>query len=131
MMPDPISDLLTRIRNAAHAKSRKVDIVPSTLKIGIVDILKKSGFIRNYKLYREDQTGVLRVYLKYADKNRPVVQGLKRVSRPGRRVYKGYSELTKVRAGMGVAILSTPKGLMTDEHARENKVGGEVLCTIW
>lgn len=131
MLTDPISDLLTQIRNANNARLRKVDIPASQMKVAIVDILKKSGFIRQYKMFRDGQKGVLRVYLKYAGKNRPVMQGLKRVSRPSRRVYVNHTDLPKVLDGIGVAIVSTSKGIMTDTLARESRVGGEVLCTVW
>lgn len=134
MITDPISDLLTRIRNATKARLRKVDVPPSQMKLAIVDILKKTGFIKNYKLYRAsqtDKTGILRIYLKYVGKNRPVIQGLRRVSRPSRRVYSSVEKLPTVLGGMGVAIVSTSRGILTDQAARESRVGGEVLCTVW
>lgn len=110
---------------------RNVDVPASQLKVSIVDIWKKSGFIRNYKLYRQDEKAVLRIYLKYAGKNRSIIQGLRRVSKPSRRVYTGYSKMPKVLDGIGVAIVSTSRGIMTDQAARENRLGGELLCTIW
>ena len=131
MQTDPIADLLTRVRNACHAKQKKVDIPASQQKIAIVEVWKKFGFVKNYKLYRQEDRGVLRIYLKYADKDRSVIQGIRRVSRPGRRVYRGYSGLPKVLGGLGMAVVSTPKGMLPDHAARENKVGGEVICTIW
>jgi small subunit ribosomal protein S8 len=131
MMTDPISDLLTRVRNAVKARQRKVDVPPSNLKVAIVEIWMKSGFIRNYKLYRQDNQGILRIYLKYVGKGRPVIQGLKRVSKPSRRVYLSYEKLPKVLGGIGVGIVSTNKGILTDVGARESKLGGELLCTIW
>lgn len=131
MQTDPIADFLTQIRNAVHARSRKVDIPASQIKLSITDILKTQGFIRNYKLFRQDGKGILRIYLKYAGKNTPVLQGIQRLSKPSRRVYRGYRKLPKVLSGLGVSILSTPKGVITDKVARENKVGGEILCTVW
>lgn len=131
MSTDPIADLLTRVRNAVKARQRKVDVPPSNLKVSIVDILKKSGFIKNYKLYRQDEKGILRIYLKYVGKNRPVIHGLKRISKPSRRVYVPHTKVPKVLGGIGIAVISTSRGLLTDETARESKVGGEVLCTVW
>jgi small subunit ribosomal protein S8 len=131
MTTDPIADLLTRVRNATKARQRKVDVPPSQLKVAIVDIMKKGGFIKNYKLYRQDEKGILRIYLKYVGKNRPVIHGLKRISKPSRRVYANHHKLPKVLDGIGVAIISTSRGILTDQVARENKVGGEVLCTMW
>jgi len=131
MTSDPIADLLTRVRNGIKAHHRKVDVPPSQIKISIVDIWKKSGFIRNYRLYREGEKGILRIYLKYAGKNQSVIQGLRRVSRPSRRIYASYHRIPKVLGGLGVAVVSTSKGVLTDQLARENKVGGEILCSIW
>src|ERR1700744_5176716 len=101
MITDPIADLLTRVRNAVKARQRKVDVPPSQLKVSIVEIMKQTGFIKNYRLYRKDTQGVLRIYLKYVGKNRPVIQGLKRVSKPSRRVYSPHSKLPKVLDGIG------------------------------
>ena len=134
MHTDPIADLLTRVRNANKAKLRKVDVPPSQLKLNIVDLWKKQGFIKNYRLYRQnatDTTGILRVYLKYVGKNQAVIHGLRRVSRPSLRVYARHTKLPKVLGGLGMAVISTSKGIITDQEAREQKVGGEVLCTIW
>lgn len=134
MMTDPIADFLTRVRNASKAKQRKVDVRPSQLKLAIADLWKKGGFIRNYKLYREndkDTAGILRLYLKYVGKNQPIIHGVRRVSRPSRRVYTKSDKTPKVLGGIGMAVLSTSKGVMSDQMARENKVGGEVICTIW
>ena len=130
-MTDPISDLLTRVRNGVQAKQPKVDIPASQLKVSIVDLWKKSGYIKNYKLYRQGQRGVLRVYLKYVDKGTPVIQGLRRISRPSRRVYASYNKIPKVLNGLGMSVVSTSRGVFTDEAAREAKVGGEILCSIW
>lgn len=101
------------------------------MKVAIVDLMKKCGFIRNYKLFRQEEKAVLRIYLKYIGKGKPMIQGLSRISRPSRRVYAPHDELPKVLGGIGVAIVSTSKGILTDQVARENRVGGEVLCTIW
>ncbi len=131
MITDPISDMLTRVRNASKARQRKVDVPASQLKVNIVDIWKKSGFVRNYKLYRQDEKGVLRIYLKYAGKGRPIIHGLRRVSKPSRRVYARHDKLPKILGGIGVAILSTSRGIMSDQGARDSKVGGEILCSIW
>ena len=134
MMTDPIADLLTRVRNANKARHRKVDVAPTQLKISIVDLWQKAGFIKNYKLYRQsatDKTGLLRIYLKYVGKNQPVIQGLRRVSRPSRRVYVSHGKMPKVLDGIGMAIVSTSRGVLNDEMAREHRVGGELLCTIW
>ena len=131
MNTDPIADLLTRIRNAVKARHRKVDVPPSHMKISIVEIWKKTGFIRDYRLYRHEERGILRIYLKYIGKNAPVIHGIKRISRPGRRLYASYEKLPKVLGGMGVAIVSTSKGILSDHDAHQNRVGGEVLCGIW
>ena len=130
-MTDPISDMLTRIRNAGGAHFEKVDIPASRLKIGLARILKEEGFIKNYKVIKDNRQGILRVYLKYDDKNLPLIQGLRRVSKPGRRVYAGVEDLPRVRAGLGVAVISTSRGVVTDRQARKLQVGGEVMCEIW
>lgn len=130
MMTDPISDLLTQVRNAIKAKHPKVDVPTSNLKVGIVDLWKQEGFIRNYKLFRQGEKGVLRIYLKYVGK-KPAIEGLRRISKPSRRVYAGYEDMPTVLGGMGVAVVSTSRGILTDKVARENKVGGELLCSIW
>lgn len=131
MMTDPISDLLTRVRNGVHAKQPKVDVPASQLKVAIVDLWKKGGYIRNYKLYRQDQRGILRIYFKYVEKGTPVIQGLRRVSRPSRRVYANAHKIPKVLNGLGMSVISTSRGVVSDEAARESKVGGEILCSIW
>lgn len=130
-MTDPISDMLTRIRNAKMRKHEVVDIPLSKLKLELARILKEEGFIRNYRVVGESVKKNLRVYLKYIDNEEPVISDLQRVSRPGRRVYVGKDQIPSVKGGIGVAILSTSKGLMTDQKSREEKVGGEVLCYIW
>jgi len=128
---DPIADMLTRIRNAAKAKFNSVDIPGSTLKIEVAKILKSEGFVRNYKFLKDGKQGILRVYLKYGSSQSNVIYGLKRVSKPSRRVYVRCKEIKPVYNGMGIAILSTSKGVMTDKKARQEKVGGEVLCQVW
>jgi len=130
-MTDPIADMLTRIRNASKAKLEKVDIPSSKLKLEIAKILKDEGYIKNLKMVKDRRQGVIRIYLKYTDEESPVIQGLKRVSRPGCRIYVGNTAIPKVMAGMGTAILSTPRGVQTGRQAKKDNVGGEVLCHIW
>jgi len=131
MMTDPIADMLTRIRNASKAKHEKVDIPSSKLKIEIAKILKDEGYVKNVKLVKDRRQGLIRVYLKYTEDALPVIQGLERVSTPGRRVYAGNDAIPSVMAGLGTAILSTPKGVQTGKQAKKDNVGGEVLCHVW
>jgi small subunit ribosomal protein S8 len=131
MMSDPIADLLTRIRNASRAEHEKVDIPASRLKVRIAELLKEEGFIKNYRLLEDAKQGMLRVYLKYGPGNEKMIAGLVRVSRPGRRVYVGKGEIPSILGGMGVAILSTSRGVMTDRESRKQQVGGEVLAYVW
>ncbi len=131
MVNDPIADLLTRVRNAIQARHPKVDIPPSRMKIAIVDIWKEHGFVKNYKLFRQGEAGVLRIYLKYVGKQSSVIRGLTRISKPGLRVYKGHRDIPAADGAAAITILSTPKGVLADKVARENKVGGELLCKIW
>jgi small subunit ribosomal protein S8 len=130
MMTDPIADMLTRIRNAAHAKQKRVDMPVSKLKGEIARILKENHFIQDYKVLDDGRHGVLRLYLKYYE-DRPVIRSLQRVSRPGRRIYAVVQELRPVRNGLGIAIVSTSRGVMTDRQARAQKVGGEVMAMVW
>lgn len=130
-MTDPIADMLTRIRNGSKAKLEKVDIPSSKLKLEIAKILKDEGYIKNLKMVKDRRQGVIRVYLKYTDDEAPVIQGIKRISKPGCRVYAGNDAIPKVLAGLGVAILSTPKGIQTGKQAKKDNVGGEVLCHVW
>jgi small subunit ribosomal protein S8 len=130
-MTDPIADMLTRIRNAGHAKFEKVDIPASRLKIALARILKEEGYIKNYKVIKDNRQGILRVYLRYDERQTAIIHGLKRISKPGRRVYANAVELPRVRAGLGVAVISTSKGVLTDRQARKLMVGGEVMCWIW
>ena len=131
MMTDPIADMLTRIRNGSKAKLEKVDIPSSKLKLEIAKILKDEGYIKNLKMVKDRRQGVIRVYLKYTDEEVPVIQGIKRISRPGCRMYAGNDAIPKVLAGLGIAILSTPKGIQTGKQAKKDNVGGEVLCHVW
>jgi len=128
---DPIADMLTRIRNGAKAKFNSVEIPGSQLKVELAKILKSEGFIRNYKFLKDGKQGILRIYLKYGSGQSNVVYQLKRVSKPSRRVYVKSKDIKPVYNGMGIAILSTSKGVMTDKKARQEKVGGELLCHIW
>jgi small subunit ribosomal protein S8 len=130
-MTDPISDMLVRIRNAIKAKHEKVNIPASKLKNEIAVILKEEGFIKNFKLIKDRKQGILRIYLKYENETESVIQGLKRISKPGCRIYATQEHVPMVLNGMGVAILSTNKGVLTDKVCREQKVGGEVLCYVW
>jgi small subunit ribosomal protein S8 len=132
MMTDPIADFLTRIRNAARAKHPRVDVPASKLKVELARILKEEGYISTYKLVEENKTRkTLRVFLKYTADKRSVINDLRRVSRPGCRVYVGKSEIKPVVGGMGINILTTPRGLMTGRAARKTGLGGEVLCEVW
>ena len=130
-MTDPVSDLLTRIRNATSVRHDRMDVPASKMKLEIAKILKQEGYIRTFKMIEEGPQGTIRIYLKYADDGEPVIHGLRRVSRPGLRVYRGVGDLPKVRNGLGVAVISTNRGVVTDEQARGLQVGGEVLCEIW
>jgi small subunit ribosomal protein S8 len=131
MTSDPIADLLTRIRNASRAEHEKVDIPASRLKTRIVELLKEEGFVRNFRLIDDRKQGTLRVYLKYGAGGEKLISGLVRVSRPGRRVYVGKEKVPSILGGMGVAILSTPRGVMTDRETRKQGLGGEVLAYVW
>ena len=130
-MSDPIADMLTRVRNAAKARFNSVDIPGSTLKIELAKIMKDEGFIRNYKFLKDGKQGILRIYLKYGQGQESTIFGLERISKPSRRVYVKSKDVKPVMNGMGVAILSTSKGVMTDKKARSENVGGEILCNIW
>lgn len=130
MMTDPISDMLTRIRNASSAKHKRVDMPVSKLKTEIARILKENHFIHDYKVLDDGRHGVLRIYLKYYE-DQPILRSLRRVSKPGRRIYKGADEMPRIRNGLGLAIVSTSKGVMSDRQARSHKVGGEVMALVW
>jgi small subunit ribosomal protein S8 len=131
MMTDPIADMLTRIRNANMAKLEKVDVPASKMKIEITKILKDKGFIKSFKVLRDRKQGVIRITMKYLDGYEKAITGLKRVSKPGRRMYVDRTGIPKVMGGYGVAILSTSRGIMTDEVCRSQGIGGEVLCNVW
>jgi small subunit ribosomal protein S8 len=131
MVTDPIADMLTRIRNGSGAEHEKVDIPASRLKVRLAEILKAEGFIKNYRVIEDKRQGVLRVYLKYGPGQERVITGIRRVSKPGRRLYVGAAKVPSVLGGIGVAILSTPRGVLTDRDSRKAKVGGEVLCYVW
>lgn len=130
MQTDPISDMLTRIRNAIMVKAEKVDIPASRIKLELAKLLKEEGFIRAYKILKDKKQGILRVSLKYVE-NKSVITGLKRISKPGRRVYVGYEDVEPVMAGVGVSIVTTPKGILSDSACRRDKVGGELICRVW
>lgn len=130
MMTDPIADMLTRIRNAGFAGRRWADVPLSKLKVEVARLLKENAFVYDYKVLNDGRHGLLRVYLKYYD-GRPVIRRLARVSKPGRRRYVGADEVPRIRNGMGMAILSTSRGLMSDRGARAARVGGEVLAEVW
>lgn len=133
VVTDPIADMLTRIRNGIRVHRRFVLIPASKMKLALARILKEEGFIENYEVLSDTDRPyqLIRVWLKYTEDRRPAITGLQRVSRPGRRVYIGRQSLPRVLSGMGVAVISTPKGLMTDRQARRMRLGGEVVCCIW
>ncbi len=130
-MSDPISDLLTRIRNASSARHHTVDIPESTLKREIVKVLLRERFIARYVRIRDGKQGLIRVYLRYTEEGTGVIDGLERVSRPGRRLYYGTTEIPRVLNGLGTMILTTPAGIVTDRQARKLHIGGEPLCIVW
>ena len=130
-MTDPIADMLTRIRNAGKARLNSVDIPGSRIKTEIAKVMKSEGFIRNYKFIKDGKQGILRVYLKYEEDQAHVILEIKRISKPSRRVYVGAKEVKTVYNGLGVSILSTSKGILTDKQARKENVGGEILCNMF
>jgi small subunit ribosomal protein S8 len=130
-MSDPIADMLTRIRNAGKAKFNSVDIPGSTMKFELAKLLKDQGYIRNYKFIKDNKQGVLRVYLKYNDKQQHSILRIDRISKPSKRVYTKGNDIKPVYNGLGIAVISTSKGMMTDKHARENNIGGEIICNVW
>jgi len=131
VMSDPIADMLTRIRNANVVRHETVEIPASTIKREIAEILKKEGFIRDAEYVEDNKQGIIRLFLKYGSNNERVISGLKRISKPGLRVYTKSQEVPRVLGGLGIAIISTSKGVMTDKEARQSKAGGEVLCYVW
>ena len=130
-MTDPIADMLTRIRNALMASYDTVDIPSSGLKIDIAKVLKSEGFIKNYKIMDDQRQGIMKIFFKYDENGDPVIGGLKRVSKPGCRIYARNDRIPKVLNGYGINILSTSKGVMTDRQAKKIRVGGEILCSVW
>ncbi len=131
MGTDPIADFLTRIRNALHARKDRVDIPWSRLKEAVAKVLQAEGFIGEFSVQSEDQKETLRVWLKYDMKGHPIVRGLKRISKPGRRVYVNATEIPLVQNGLGVNVISTSRGILVDREARKSHVGGEILCSVW
>jgi small subunit ribosomal protein S8 len=130
-LTDPVADFLTRIRNAMRSRHQKLDVPASKLKAEIARILKEEGYIANYKPTEEAGMKVIRVYLKYSANNESVIRDLKRISRPGCRVYQGKDDIRRVQNGLGISIMTTPKGVMTGRQARREGVGGELLCEVW
>jgi small subunit ribosomal protein S8 len=132
-MTDPVADMLTRIRNARQARKEQVSVPASNLKIGVAQIMKEEGYIKKYKVIRsaKNKQGVLKITLRFDDETQCVIEGLSRVSSPGRRVYVGHDHHMKSHGGIGLLILSTSQGIMTDKEARRRRIGGEVLCSIW
>lgn len=131
MMTDPIADMLTRIRNALLAKHQELSLPGSKMKMEIARILLENGFIQDYQFIEDDFSGVVRISLKYDEEERTAISGLKRVSKPGRRIYRKKAKIPKVLEGSGIAILSTSLGILSDREARKKNVGGEVLCYVW
>ena len=130
-LTDPVADFLARVRNAIHARHSKVDVPTSKLKLEIARILKEEGYVANYKPMEEEGKKFIRVFLKYSNNNEPVITDLTRISRPGCRVYVGRYEIPRVLGGLGINILTTPRGVMTGREARKQGVGGEILCEVW
>ena len=130
-MTDPIADMITRIRNANSINKEMVEIPASTIKISIAKLLKEEGYILDYKVIETHPQNILRVFLKYVENEEKVISGLKRISKPGLRVYVKKDEIPKVLGGLGIAIISTSQGILTDKVARKNRIGGEVLCYVW
>lgn len=131
MLTDPIADMLTRMRNALLIRNEKLDIPASKIKVEIAKILKEEGFIKSYKIIKDKKQGSLRLTLKYTSEGEPVMTGLQRISKPGRRVYVGKDEIPRVVGGVGIAVLTTSRGILTDKKCRTEGLGGEVLCYIW
>jgi small subunit ribosomal protein S8 len=130
-MSDVIADMLTRIRNANNAKHSTVDIPASNMKKSIADILVEEGYVKGYQIVDNGNQGIIRITLKYMEGKQKVIRGIRRISKPGLRIYAGYEDMPKVMNGLGIAIVSTSKGIMTDKKARNLKVGGEVLAFVW
>ncbi len=131
MSTDTIGDMLTRLRNAAMVKKQYVDIPASKMKLGIVRILREEGFIKFYKYMKDNRQGIIRVYLKYDENNEPALHGVRRISKPGLRQYVDSRNIPRILGGLGIAIISTSRGLKTDRECRLHKIGGELICTVW
>jgi len=131
VMTDPIADFLTRIRNGNMVMHETVEAPSSKMKLAIAEILKDEGYIKNYEYIEDGKQGILRIYLKYGDKKTRVISGIKRISKPGLRVYVKKDEIPRVLGGLGTAVISTSKGIMTDKRARKEGLGGEIICYIW
>ncbi len=128
---DTIGDFLTRVRNAGAAHHEKLDIPASNVRVGIAKILLDNGYIRSFKVVRDDKQGVMRVYLKYTEKGKPIITAIDRVSRPGRRVYVKSADIPQVRDGFGISIISTNRGVVDGDTAKKDNLGGEILCNVW
>ncbi len=130
-MTDPMADMLTRVRNAGMAGHAKLDLPSSNAKVAVATVLKDLGYIKNFKTISDNMQGILRIYLKYDGNQEPIIHEIKRISTPGRRVYVGKEDIPRVKNGLGASIISTSKGVLDDVSARQAKVGGEVICTVW
>ena len=130
-LSDPVADMLTKIRNASQAGFEKVDVSTSKLKLEVIKILKNEGYIKNFKKVSQDNINIIRIFLKYDEKDKPIIHGLTRISTPGRRVYSGYKDMPRVLNGFGTVIVSTSTGVTTGKKASEKKVGGELICSVW
>ena len=130
-MSDPLADMLTRIRNAGMVRYEKVDVPMSNLKVGVAKVLREEGYINDYQIIEDDKQGILRIALKYGPHDEEVISGLRRVSKPGLRQYVKADDIPKVMSGLGISILSTSKGIITDREARRLRIGGEILCEDW
>lgn len=130
-MTDPIADLLTRIRNGLHARKEQIDVPWSRVKQSLAEVIASEGFLRECTVVELEGRRAVRILLKYDERNRPVITGIKRISRPSLRVYRGSKDIPTIRGGMGTNILSTPQGILTDREARKRNVGGEIMCTVW
>lgn len=131
VMTDPIADMLTRIRNANMVRHEKLEVPASNMKKEIAEILKREGFIRDYEYIEDNKQGILRIFLKYGPNNERVITGLKRISKPGLRVYAKATEVPRVLNGLGIAIISTSQGVLTDKEARQKQIGGEIIAYVW
>ncbi len=130
-MTDPMADMLTRIRNAGIAGHAKLDMPSSNLKVALATVLQEQGYLKNFKVISDSKQGILRIFLKYDENQKPVIHEIKRISKPGCRVYVSKEDIPRVKNGLGVAVLSTSKGVMDDVSARREQIGGEVICTVW